>query len=96
VLPATRVPLAHAAALNQGVRIVIAEMVPPDTKRPLIIEGAGGLLVPLNDTDLMVDFFETLDAPIVLVSRHYLGASIIRCSQPRRSWCETSCAWNRF
>src|SRR6266849_5309018 len=64
----------HAAALSQGVRIVIAEMVPPCTSRPLIIEGAGGLLVPLNDTDLMVDLFETLDAPIVLVSQHYLGS----------------------
>src|SRR6267378_6895679 len=64
----------YAAALSQGIRIVIAEMVPPGTARPLIIEGAGGLLVPLNETDLMVDFFETLDAPIILVSQHYLGS----------------------
>ena len=64
----------YEAALSQGVRIVIAEMVPPGTARPLIIEGAGGLLVPLNETDLMVDFFETLDAPIILVSQHYLGS----------------------
>src|SRR6266404_9240045 len=64
----------HEAALSQGIRIVIAEMVPPGTARPLIIEGAGGLLVPLNETDLMVDFFETLDAPIILVSQHYLGS----------------------
>jgi len=64
----------YEAALSQGIRIVIAEMLPPGTARPLIIEGAGGLLVPLNETDLMVDFFETLDAPIVLVSQHYLGS----------------------
>jgi len=64
----------HEAAFSQGIRIVIADMVPPSTARPLIIEGAGGMLVPLNETDLMVDFFETLDAPIVLVSQHYLGS----------------------
>jgi dethiobiotin synthetase len=64
----------HAAAQSQGIRIVIADMVPPETARPLIIEGAGGLLVPLNDTDLMVDFFQRLDAPVVLVSQHYLGS----------------------
>src|SRR5438876_5618667 len=64
----------HAAARSQGIRIVIADMVPPETARPLIIEGAGGVLVPLNDTELMVDFFEKLDAHVVLVSQHYLGS----------------------
>jgi dethiobiotin synthetase len=71
-LPEPRSP--HAAAQSQGIRIVLADMVPPETARPLIIEGAGGVLVPLNDTELMVDFFEKLDAHVVLVSQHYLGS----------------------
>ena len=64
----------HAAARSQGIRIVIADMVPPETARPLIIEGAGGVLVPLNDKELMADLFEGLNAPVVLVSQHYLGS----------------------
>jgi dethiobiotin synthetase len=64
----------HAAAGNQGLRIASATMVAPKTARPLVIEGAGGLLVPLNETELMLDFFKRVAAPVVLVSRHYLGS----------------------
>jgi len=64
----------HAAANSQGIRITISAMVPPQTPRHLIIEGAGGVLVPLNDQELMIDFFVSLDAPVVLVSQHYLGS----------------------
>jgi dethiobiotin synthetase len=42
--------------------------------RPLIVEGAGGLLVPLNDTELMADLALRLDASVILVSRNYLGS----------------------
>ena len=73
-LPASFHLQAHAAARSQGIRIVIADMVPPETARPLIIEGAGGVLVPLNDKELMADLFEGLNAPVVLVSQHYLGS----------------------
>jgi len=64
----------HTAARSEGIRISIAAMPPPETSRPLIIEGAGGLLVPLNEFELLIDFFKSLDAPVVLVSRHYLGS----------------------
>jgi len=64
----------HAAAQSEGIAITIGVMMPPETSRPLIIEGAGGVLVPLNDTELLVDFFKRLDAPVILVSRHYLGS----------------------
>lgn len=64
----------HAAARSQGIRITISQMVPPPTPHPLVIEGAGGVLVPLNDDELMVDFFASLDAPAVLVSQFYLGS----------------------
>ncbi len=42
--------------------------------RHLIIEGAGGLLVPLNDTEFVLDLIKKLDATVILVSRNYLGS----------------------
>jgi dethiobiotin synthetase len=42
--------------------------------RPLIIEGAGGLLVPLNDSEFVIDLIKKLDAKLILVSRNYLGS----------------------
>jgi dethiobiotin synthetase len=39
----------------------------------LIIEGAGGVLVPINDTYLMVDLIKKLGAPVILVARTTLG-----------------------
>ena len=42
--------------------------------RLLVIEGAGGLLVPLNDREFMLDLVKALDATTILVSRDYLGS----------------------
>ncbi|WP_075261534.1 dethiobiotin synthase [Candidatus Odyssella acanthamoebae] len=42
-------------------------------RRPLIIEGAGGLMVPLNQTDLMIDLIQRLTIPVILVTRTSLG-----------------------
>jgi dethiobiotin synthetase len=42
--------------------------------KQLIIEGAGGLLVPLSDTLLIADFIKALDAKVIIVSRNYLGS----------------------
>jgi dethiobiotin synthetase len=64
----------HAAARSEGLRISIEGLALPKTSRPLVIEGAGGVLVPLNEVQLMIDFFKKLAAPVVLVSRHYLGS----------------------
>ncbi|MEO8174297.1 MAG: dethiobiotin synthase [Sediminibacterium sp.] len=44
------------------------------SSRPLIIEGAGGLLVPLTDTLMVADLIKTLRAKVILVSRNYLGS----------------------
>jgi dethiobiotin synthetase len=43
-------------------------------KRPLLIEGAGGLLSPLNDQEFGIDLVRKLDIPLLLVSRNYLGS----------------------
>ena len=45
----------------------------PKTKNNLVIEGAGGLLVPLNDTETIIDLIQPIDK-VIIVSRHYLGS----------------------
>ena len=40
----------------------------------LVIEGAGGLMVPLNDEEFVIDLIEKLNASVILVSRNYLGS----------------------
>jgi dethiobiotin synthetase len=42
--------------------------------RPLVIEGAGGLLVPLNEREFVLDLVKKLNATVILVSRNYLGS----------------------
>ena len=65
----------HYAAQIDGVNIKLTDFELPDTgDRPLLVEGAGGLLVPLNEQDTMLDLVQHLDLPIILVSRHYLGS----------------------
>jgi dethiobiotin synthetase len=65
----------HAAARAEGVRIDLDRIVahPRSHDRPIVAEGAGGLLVPLNETDLMVDLIQRLGHPVVLVARTGLG-----------------------
>lgn len=63
----------HLAAAIDGITIDLKKIIEPNTKNHLVIEGAGGLLVPLNDNDSIIDFIQ-LDYKIILVSRHYLGS----------------------
>jgi dethiobiotin synthetase len=44
------------------------------TQKQLIIEGAGGLMVPLNEKEFMFDLIQKLNARVILVSRNYLGS----------------------
>jgi dethiobiotin synthetase len=64
----------HAAAERDGVKIDISSIKIPHTDNHLVIEGAGGLLVPLNDKDTILNLIETLNCEVILVSRHYLGS----------------------
>ena len=64
----------HAAAELDGININLNDIISAETTRNLIIEGAGGLMVPLNKNDLVVDMISHLQAEAVLVSRHYLGS----------------------
>ena len=64
----------HAAARIDQVSISLEDFTIPTTRGPLIIEGAGGLYVPLNEQDCMIDLIQKLNIPVVLVSRNYLGS----------------------
>lgn len=64
----------HAAAAKENVTIDLKKIKLPKTKNHLIIEGAGGLLVPLNEDNLVLDLIKKLQTPVVVVSRNYLGS----------------------
>lgn len=63
----------HAAAEIDGITIDRLEIHEPQTDSYLVIEGSGGLLVPLNDTDTVLDIIMPT-YQVVVVSRHYLGS----------------------
>ena len=65
----------HAAAELDHISIQLSDFkLPPCTNSNLIIEGAGGLLVPINNTHVVADLIEHLEAEVILVSRNYLGS----------------------
>lgn len=63
----------HAAADIDGVQIDLEKIIEPETENRLVIEGAGGLLVPLNDTKTILDIIKP-NYKVVVVCRHYLGS----------------------
>lgn len=63
----------HLAAEIDGVAIDPARLVPPAADGPLVIEGAGGLMVPLTRDLLTVDLFARWGLPVVLAARTALG-----------------------
>lgn len=64
----------HAAAEIDQVDIRIQDFDLPKTENHLIIEGAGGLLVPINQNETVVDLIDYLQAPVILVASYYLGS----------------------
>ncbi|HEX2447381.1 MAG TPA: dethiobiotin synthase [Methyloceanibacter sp.] len=71
VLPEPIAP--HEAARRAGVAIEMTKLALPRSDRPLIVEGAGGLMVPLTDTAFVIDLANELELPVILVSRSTLG-----------------------
>lgn len=63
----------HAAAEIDHVKIKLNNIKLPETDNNLVIEGAGGLLVPLNSKNTVADLISE-EFSIILVSRHYLGS----------------------
>ena len=64
----------HKSAAIDGITIDPEKIVAPATNNQLIIEGAGGLMVPLNNNFLMIDLIKQLNAEVILVSQNYLGS----------------------
>lgn len=63
----------HAATKIDGIEIDLKQIQKPKTKNNLVIEGAGGLLVPLNDQQTILDIIKPT-YKVIVVSRHYLGS----------------------
>ena len=63
----------HAAAEIDGVKITSAKIKRPKTSNNLVVEGAGGLLVPISSKETIADLIKPSDK-IIVVSRHYLGS----------------------
>jgi dethiobiotin synthetase len=64
----------HAAAKIDGVSIELNKLSLPNTENNLVIEIAGGIMVPLNDMQLNIDLIEQWETPVILVSQNYLGS----------------------
>jgi dethiobiotin synthetase len=64
----------HAAAKIDGITIDLDKIELPKTENHLVIEGAGGMLVPLNDHDFVIDLADKFEAELILVSNLYLGS----------------------
>ena len=62
----------HAAARLDGITVSIERLVVPDLA-PLVIEGAGGIMVPLNHHQFMLDLIKHLQLPVIVVARSGLG-----------------------
>ena len=71
VLPEPIAP--HEAARRAGTAIEMAKLAPPQCDGPLIVEGAGGVLVPLTDMAYVIDLAIELHLPVILVARSTLG-----------------------
>jgi dethiobiotin synthetase len=63
----------HLAAEIDRITIDLKNIKEPKTKNHLVVEGAGGVLVPLNTNDFVIDLVQP-DYKIIIVSRHYLGS----------------------
>lgn len=64
----------HHAARLENTLICLKRIIPPKTKRPLIIESVGGIFVPLTSKALSFDLFKSWNFPWIVVSNHYLGS----------------------
>jgi len=67
----------HIAAREEGILVDLDEIKknqPPIVNRQLVIEGAGGIMVPLNEHEFVIDIILKINARVILVSRNYLGS----------------------
>ncbi|MBT4522601.1 MAG: dethiobiotin synthase [Halieaceae bacterium] len=78
----------HAAAADEGAHISLDKFELPDTDQQMVVEGAGGILVPLNSQDYMLDLIIRLAIPVLIVADSQLGTinhTLLTLEQLRRS-----------
>ncbi|MBA2880350.1 dethiobiotin synthase [Desulfosalsimonas propionicica] len=63
----------HAAARADGLCIDLEAFALPECTGPLIVEGAGGIMVPLNEKAMITDLIKHLGLPVLLVAKSGLG-----------------------
>ncbi len=63
----------HLAAEIDGITIDLNKIQEPKTDCHLVVEGAGGVFVPLNEKECIIDLIQP-DYKVIVVSRHYLGS----------------------
>ncbi len=63
----------HLAAELDGIVIDLKKITEPKTENHLVVEGAGGVFVPLNSNDCVIDLIQN-EYKVIVVSRHYLGS----------------------
>ena len=63
----------HQSASMENISIQLKDFILPETENHLIVEGAGGLWVPLSDEVFMLDLIKKLELAVVLVAKDYLG-----------------------
>lgn len=81
----------HLAAKLDNVRIDIENITLPNFKESLIVEGAGGILVPLNDEYTILDLIKKLKLPVIVIVKHYIGSinhSLLTCEVLKQSGVE--------
>lgn len=71
---ALRLPLPKSPNFASPSPIRLENINLPQTKNPLVVEGAGGVLVPLNQNDYIIDLAKKWNLPVVLVCKSYLGS----------------------
>ena len=63
----------HQSAKEEDIEIKLNDFELPKTTNSLIVEGAGGLFVPINEEDFMIDLIQQFNLPTVVVATNYLG-----------------------
>ena len=64
----------HQAAYHQGLNLKLTDIALPKTNKDLIIEGAGGIMVPINEQEFMLDLIKKFADRVILVASLYLGS----------------------
>jgi dethiobiotin synthetase len=63
----------HLAASLENQTIQLSKLVLPESSNHLVIEGAGGILVPINSNNFVIDIANSFNCDVILVIRNYLG-----------------------